>query len=52
VPDDTPDHAVVAAFRGTVNLTWLFDDLSEPDAHRGRYTFAWPELGQGVIIRS
>jgi len=50
-PDDVSLAEVIRIFGQTVNATWLFDDKAKPDAQRGRYTFAWPELGPGVIIR-
>ena len=51
VPDIEDAAQVIALFRKTVNLTWLFGDHTQPDEQRGRYKFRYSELWTGKLIR-
>jgi hypothetical protein len=43
IPDDVSNETVRRLYAATA-------DMTGPGGHE-RYTFAWPELGPGVIIR-
>lgn len=47
IPDGTPTATVLKRFERTADLTWL-GGISNP----GRLSFAFAELGEGVILRA